>query len=402
MAYSTLSYGSSGSEVKKLQTALNNAGYKLSVDGQFGQKTQAAVKDYQSKNSLSVDGIVGEKTWGSLSKSGSKTNAASVNKTSGTGGSSSVKAPTVSKRPKYSESKDVSAAEAALKEWEKNKPGDYDSKYSAEIDKILDGILNREKFSYNMNADPLYQQYKDTYTQAGKRAMMDTVGEASALSGGYANSYAVTAGSEAYQNYLNELDSLALELRDSAFSEYESEGQKMVEDVTLLRSLDGDDYDKYRDKLSDYYSDGNYLLDKLTSMSDAEYEKFLAQVDAWESDRDYNYNKYSDDVENQQFAEEMAFKQAEADRDQANADRTYALAKSKASSSGGSSKSSSSSSKKTKVDKYTIFPKTYKEFVDRSGYAGIFTESEFNSNSEYIKSYGTYKKYLERMFYRYG
>ena len=68
IAYSTISYGSSGDDVKKLQQALNSYGYSLSVDGQFGSKTQAAVKDYQKKNGLSVDGIVGEKTWGVLIK----------------------------------------------------------------------------------------------------------------------------------------------------------------------------------------------------------------------------------------------------------------------------------------------------------------------------------------------
>ena len=57
-----LSYGSRGDEVKRLQTALNGQGYGLSVDGIYGPKTQAAVRDYQSRNSLAVDGIAGEKT----------------------------------------------------------------------------------------------------------------------------------------------------------------------------------------------------------------------------------------------------------------------------------------------------------------------------------------------------
>ena len=46
----TLSYGSSGSAVRQLQSALNKAGYGLAVDGIFGAKTQAAVRDYQRKN----------------------------------------------------------------------------------------------------------------------------------------------------------------------------------------------------------------------------------------------------------------------------------------------------------------------------------------------------------------
>jgi len=59
---SLLVEGSFGGEVALLQTMLNNNGYTLKVDGFFGQKTLAAVEDYQSKNGLKTDGIVGPKT----------------------------------------------------------------------------------------------------------------------------------------------------------------------------------------------------------------------------------------------------------------------------------------------------------------------------------------------------
>ena len=58
--------GRKGDAVKKLQQILNDKGYKLSVDGDFGSKTDAAVRAYQKANHLEVDGEVGEKTWGSL------------------------------------------------------------------------------------------------------------------------------------------------------------------------------------------------------------------------------------------------------------------------------------------------------------------------------------------------
>jgi peptidoglycan hydrolase-like protein with peptidoglycan-binding domain len=57
-----LAVGSFGDDVKLVQTALNNNGYNLVADGIYGKKTQAAVKDYQSKNGLSADGVVGPKT----------------------------------------------------------------------------------------------------------------------------------------------------------------------------------------------------------------------------------------------------------------------------------------------------------------------------------------------------
>ena len=62
-----LKVGSSGSQVKTLQTKLNNWGYDAgTVDGIFGSKTQAAVKRFQQKNGLVVDGIIGAKTAAAL------------------------------------------------------------------------------------------------------------------------------------------------------------------------------------------------------------------------------------------------------------------------------------------------------------------------------------------------
>lgn len=54
--------------VKKVQDRLNALGYKpaLTEDGDFGAKTQTAVRWFQSKNKLAVDGIVGPVTWGRL------------------------------------------------------------------------------------------------------------------------------------------------------------------------------------------------------------------------------------------------------------------------------------------------------------------------------------------------
>ena len=62
--------GSKGNQVKALQRMLFAMGYSLGTknpcDGDFGAKTDAAVRAYQKDNRLTVDGIVGEKTWSSL------------------------------------------------------------------------------------------------------------------------------------------------------------------------------------------------------------------------------------------------------------------------------------------------------------------------------------------------
>ena len=73
--YNQVGYGSKGSDVTELQKLLNDNGYDLEVDGVFGDKTQAAVKDYQKNNNLAVDGIVGDNTWGALTAPAQTTTA---------------------------------------------------------------------------------------------------------------------------------------------------------------------------------------------------------------------------------------------------------------------------------------------------------------------------------------
>jgi peptidoglycan hydrolase-like protein with peptidoglycan-binding domain len=67
--FKTQSLGSTGAEAVILQAQLNSklpTGLLLSVDGIFGPKTLARVKEFQKNNGLKVDGIVGPLTWGKL------------------------------------------------------------------------------------------------------------------------------------------------------------------------------------------------------------------------------------------------------------------------------------------------------------------------------------------------
>ena len=91
----------------------------------------------------------------------------------------------------------------------------------------------------------------------------------------------------------------------------------------------------------------------------------------------------------------MAFKKAESDRAQANADRDYNLALQKLYA---SNNSKGSDSKKKKASDTISYPETYKEFCSATGYPGIMTETEYNNHKETKKKHGTYKKYLKAMY----
>jgi peptidoglycan hydrolase-like protein with peptidoglycan-binding domain len=64
MAEPVLRLGSSGEVVRQLQSALRGLGYDPgAIDGQFGSRTESAVKAFQRAQGIAVDGIVGDITW---------------------------------------------------------------------------------------------------------------------------------------------------------------------------------------------------------------------------------------------------------------------------------------------------------------------------------------------------
>ncbi|MBV6627642.1 MAG: peptidoglycan-binding protein [Rivularia sp. (in: Bacteria)] len=62
MAPQTLSRGMNGSDVERLQSDLSAKGYEVSVNGNFDEYTENAVKAFQKDNGLTVDGVVGAET----------------------------------------------------------------------------------------------------------------------------------------------------------------------------------------------------------------------------------------------------------------------------------------------------------------------------------------------------
>jgi peptidoglycan hydrolase-like protein with peptidoglycan-binding domain len=60
---STVRKGSTGQQVRAVQTELNKVGKVVGVDGRFGDATDKAVREVQADTGETVDGIVGPNTW---------------------------------------------------------------------------------------------------------------------------------------------------------------------------------------------------------------------------------------------------------------------------------------------------------------------------------------------------
>ena len=246
--YTQVSYGSQGDEVKKLQEMLNKNGAALDVDGVFGNKTLQAVKDYQTNNNLTSDGVVGDATWSALNGGANDSAANTTDNTQNT-----TTAPDYSKYT-YDASTNTAYMDAlaALQQASEMKPT-YQASYDSQLQEIYDQIVNRDKFSYNLNEDALYQQYADQYQMMGQQAMMDTMGQAAALTGGYGNSYASTAGNQAYQAYLQQLNDVVPELYGMALDQYNAEGDKLLTQYSMLGDMADKEYSKYMDSLNQYW-----------------------------------------------------------------------------------------------------------------------------------------------------
>lgn len=185
----------------------------------------------------------------------------------------------------YTQSQQVSDTYSRLQNTLNNKPGAFSSSYTDKLNNLYDQLMNRGKFEYNFNADPMYQMYREQYTQQGKSAMQDTMGQAAALTGGYSSSYSQTAGQQTYQNYLTQLNDMIPELRNQAYQEWQAEGEDLKDKYNLTQNAYDNEYNQYRDTVSDWQQDRSFDLSNYQSDRDFDYSKFTG-------DRSYYQNEY--------------------------------------------------------------------------------------------------------------
>lgn len=205
-------------------------------------------------------------------------------------------------------SDELAAARSALAAVQASRPGSYRSQWEEQLQTLYDQIAGREKFSYDLGADPVYRQSRALYQSAGRLAMQDTLGQAAALTGGYGSSYAQQSGQQAYNAYLQKLNELVPELYASAQAQYDTDGAALYDRYALFSSREQSDYARYRDAMADY----DTALSDARSAYNAAAERQAAALSEQRKWLEYEADRA--DAANVQYWKQLAYadKQAEA------------------------------------------------------------------------------------------
>ena len=205
--------------------------------------------------------------------------------------------------------------------------GDYKSQYQPQLDAItqkitdttpyaskyqtqIDDYVNKIQRGYNPNEDATYLAYKDQYLRGGQRAMLDTMANAVALSGGYDNSYANSAGQQQYQNYVAALADKIPELAKAANDMYNQR-------LSMYQSLDQTDYGRWADDRANNYN----VLSALQGLDNTAYGRWNDDrsnlynlLNAYNAQENTNYGRWKDEygLYNTAYAQQQALQEQAA------------------------------------------------------------------------------------------
>ena len=229
----------------------------------------------------------------------------------------------------YQPTAEATAAQQALQALQLQKPQGYTSKYSGQLEDILQQLQGGQKFTYNVNDDAYFQSLKDTKTQLAKQAAMDTMGNAAALTGGYGNSAAQSVANQAYQNSLLSLNDDAMRGYELALQRYQMEQQGLGDQFNRLAQMENQDYGRYRDTVGDYEREREYLTGRADTETERAREDWRYNLDYLTQLAQIENADYRNEQERQeairQFEQQYALQQEQLrwqqDIDQRNYDR---------------------------------------------------------------------------------
>lgn len=197
-------------------------------------------------------------------------------------------------------------AENALATHNQNRPGEYQSQYSQQIADAIAKLNSRPKFSYDANSDPLFGIAKENYMKMGQQASRDVGGQISAMTGGYGNSYAATAGNQAYQNAIGQINDIIPGLQQNAANLYNQQGADMANQLSMLQNQDSAAAGQFQQGVQNYYAQLQALQQQYDNAYGADQAAYDDAFNAWQAN------------------ESLAFQKAQAAQQQENYDAEHA------------------------------------------------------------------------------
>lgn len=182
----------------------------------------------------------------------------------------------------YQPTQQATSAQNNLQTLQGQKPQGYNSKYGAQLDSILQSIQNPGTFKYDMNGDTLFQSYKDLFAQQAKQGAINAQGTAAALTGGYGNSYGLSAGAQAYQQALLPLYERIPEFAQLARQNYDADISNQYRALGALQDADQTGYNRYRDEVEDYNADVDRAREDARYEDETGYNRYMDQLKYWQ------------------------------------------------------------------------------------------------------------------------
>ena len=213
--------------------------------------------------------------------------------------------------------------------------------YSEQVEEMMSQIMGREKFSYDVDSDPLFQQALASAMNSGKQAMQDTMGQASALTGGYGSTYATSAANQAYNAFIEDAYDNLPQYYQMAMEAYQMEGDEMYRQLGMLTDADDREYSRnvtaydatyqhrnqmyneaytqFRDAKTDAYNTANLKLSEHGQLVSDAVNYYNSASDYANTMYDREYTQWADEVEQAMKYAEMLnsdwWKQTEFDED---------------------------------------------------------------------------------------
>lgn len=185
--------------------------------------------------------------------------------------------------------------------------------YINDVNSLFDQVMNQQKFSYDPQKDALFQMYKKQYEAQGNRAMQNQMGVATANSGGYNSSVAQTSAQNIFQGYMDQLSEKASQTYQNALDMYKYKQQNLLDRYNIAKNMNDSGNDAYWKQL------------------DAKQQKANNAYTAWQNDKTFQYNQYSDNrnywQQESQKAQNQINWQAEYDQAEKWNDKNYKLNK---------------------------------------------------------------------------